>query len=89
MHITIPPAKHARKYLKETTVCNVTYRQDQTGFITPARVTSETIFTRPRVFRPCRSLYSPPEENGATTRSPILSLLLIIHIKKGLDQISS
>ena len=68
-------------------MCNVTYRQDQTGFMTPARVTSETIFTRPRVFRPCRSLYSPPEENGATTRSPILSLLLIIHIKKGLDQI--
>ena len=57
--------------------------------MTPARVTSETIFTRPPVFRPCRSLYSPPEENGATTRSPILSLLLIIHIKKGLDQISS
>lgn len=70
-------------------MCNVTYRQDQTGFMTPARVTLETIFTRPRVFRPCRSLYSPPEENGATTRSPILSLLLIIHIKKGLDQISS
>ena len=57
--------------------------------MTPARVTLGTIFTRPRIFRPCRSRYSPPEENGATTRSPILSLLLIIQIKKGLYQIPS